>query len=632
MTTRALLRGAGDESLPEGWWCFADPEDVLRADAAGGVRRVLGEVEAAARQGLWAVGFVAYEAAPAFDSALLTSEPAPGVPAAWFGLFPPPRPAAEPAAPAGAAPPPLDLAPTVSTAEHRAAFEAIRAAIARGDTYQANLTYRVRGALPDRTPEELFAALCRAQPSPYSTYLELGPGEPAVCSVSPELFFARRGERLLCRPMKGTAPRGRTSAEDRRAAANLHASPKDRAENLMIVDMVRNDLGRIARPGSVAVGELFRIERYPSLFQMTSDVAASSPAPLDELFAALFPCASVTGAPKVRTMELLAELETTPRGLYTGALGYVAPGGDARFSVAIRTAWCSPVVAGYGDGAAPAAARIEYGTGGGVVWDSTPGGELAESRTKVLALSRTEPAFELLETLLWQPPRPGRPHGYRLLARHLDRLADSAGYFDFAVERAAARGLLESAAAGFPPRAHRVRLLAGRRGELRIEAQALDPAGEPRPWRVALAERPVDESDRFLFHKTTRREVYARAFARAAGAMGAPGTAGNGAIDDVLLWNQAGELTETTRANLVLRLGGELLTPPVACGLLAGTARAELLDRGEIRERRLTRDDLLRADEILLVNSVRGWIPARLVASGGEDEPSVASRMREAAG
>ncbi|HEX6200326.1 MAG TPA: anthranilate synthase component I family protein, partial [Thermoanaerobaculia bacterium] len=397
------------------WWRFADPEAVLRAVRAEEAPALLREVEAATAGGLWAVGFVAYEAAAGFDRALVTHGPAPegapAVPAAWFALFAAPRAeAALPWPPGGPLPPPA-LRPTLSDAAYLAGVEAIRAAIARGDTYQANLTYRLRGSLaggPD--PLALFAALDRSQPSAYAAYLELG-GQ-AVCSVSPELFFERRGRRLLCRPMKGTAPRGRTAAEDRELAAALRRSPKERAENLMIVDMVRNDLGRIARPGSVAVRSLFDVARYPTVHQMTSDVEAESGAGLAEVFGALFPSASVTGAPKVRTMEILAGLETSRRGVYTGAVGYVAPGGDARFNVAIRTAWIdrgarAPWAGEAGDGPEAADAPgtggpwLEYGTGGGIVWDSVPERELAETRTKALILTagRVEP-FRLLETLL----------------------------------------------------------------------------------------------------------------------------------------------------------------------------------------------------------------------------------------
>lgn len=640
-TPWALLRadrptGSGAPS----WWRFSGPEAVLRARRAEDVPALLREVEAAAAAGLWAVGFVAYEAAVGFDPALVThGPPSDGrspVPAAWFGLFAGPTvEAALPASPGGPFPA-VSLRPTLSDPAYLAGVRSIRAAIARGDTYQANLTYRLRGSLAGGPePLALFAALHRRQPAPLAAYLELG--AEAVCSVSPELFFRRRGRHLLCRPMKGTAPRGRTPAEDRELAAALRRSTKERAENLMIVDMVRNDLGRIARPGSVRVRSLFDVERYPTVLQMTSGVEAESAAGLAEVFGALFPSASVTGAPKVRTMEILAALETSPRGVYTGAVGFVGPGGDARFNVAIRTAWIDrgdrpPWTSEGGDdaaGGAPGGPWIEYGTGGGVVWDSVPEDELAETRTKALILeralegppARSEAAglragrFRLLETLLW---RPGA--SYALLERHLQRLAESAGFFGFPLDPDEV-GLhldrldrrLREDRSGEGCR-HRVRLLVDASGSVSVEVRPLERTR--RPWRVAPAPEPIDPADRFLFHKTTRREVYERALA--GGRRRWPG------LDDVVLWNPAGELTETTVANLVLRLGGELLTPPVGAGLLAGTLRAELLARGRIREATLSLADLARAEGLFLINSLRGWIPARL-AEGATEAPAAAA-------
>ena len=629
----ALLRADPAAGRGGPWWRFAAPKAVLRAERAEEVPALLREVEAATAAGLWAVGFVAYEAAAGFDPALVTRGAAAGgeaaVPPAWFALFAEPRPEEGPRPAAAGALPAPRLRPTLSDAAYLAGVEAIRAAIARGDTYQANLSYRLRGSLAGGPePPALFAALDRSQPSPYAAYLELG--RQAVCSVSPELFFERRGPHLLCRPMKGTAPRGRTAAEDRELAATLRRSPKERAENLMIVDMVRNDLGRIARPGSVSVRSLFDVTRYPTVHQMTSDVEAETGAGLAEVFGALFPSASVTGAPKVRTMEILAGLETSPRGVYTGAVGWVAPGGDARFNVAIRTAWIDRGARAPWAEAAEAPGDeggggpwLEYGIGGGIVWDSVPERELAETRTKALVLTagRVEP-FRLLETLLW---RPGA--GYVLLERHLERLAGSAEYFEFPldlgeVERRLAeldRSLRGRGATGETgPRRHRVRLLVDPAGAVSVEASPLERTR--RPWRVALAAEPVDPGDPFLRHKTTRREVYERALAEARRRR--PG------LDDVLLRSPAGELTESTLANLVLRLDGELLTPPAGAGLLPGTLRAELLARGRIREATLTLADLARADGVYLINSLRGWIPARLLAEAAELPPPPHPRAR----
>jgi len=645
----ALLRSDGADGVAGasggGWWRFSRPAAVLRAARPEEVPGLLGEVEAAARGGLWAVGLVAYEAAGAFDPAQVTRSPAPSVPAAWFALFEEPEAAAppivSPGAPRGSSGGPATLAASVSDEEYLRGVDAIREAIARGDTYQANWTYRLWGSLgagAEGTPLdslELFARLCARQDAPYAAFLDLG-GGGAVCSVSPELFFRRRGRRLLCRPMKGTAPRGRSAEEDRRLAGALRRSAKERAENLMIVDMVRNDLGRIARPGSVRVSRLFELERYATVHQMTSTVEAESDASLTEVFGALFPCASVTGAPRVRTMEILAGLESTPRGVYTGAIGYVAPGGAARFSVAIRTAWVGATGPGDRSGA-----RLEYGTGGGIVWDSDPARELAETRIKARVLiealaeplierpgrtapatpaavsrvpgaeARPRPVFELLETLLW---RPGT--GFVLLERHLARLAASADHFGFPVSLERVRGRLVELGAELEATARhlRVRLLVGPAGEVSLEALPLEPTH--RPWTVALAAEPIDRKDPFLRHKTTRREVYERPLERARAR--APREDPEAPPpDDVLLWNREGELTESTVANLVVRLDGRLLTPPATSGLLPGTLRAELLARGRIEERIVRVEDLGRAEAVYLINSLRGWLPARLAVRPG---------------
>lgn len=673
--------GAAQRGRPPRWWCFRGAAAILEAATLGDVPGVLAEAEEAARKrGLWALGFVTYEAAPAFDAALVTHRPPRGVPLAWFALFPDPEVVRQDRAP-GASPKnggradrsdsPV-LQASLTDREYLAAVAAVRREISRGETYQANLTYRLRAGLETRGPDEVFRRLVQGQPSTFATFLEAGSpaGGWAVCSVSPELFFERRGRRIDCRPMKGTAPRGATAEEDRRSAGELRASAKERAENLMIVDMVRNDLGRIAQTGTVRVDRLFTVEEYPTVLQMTSEVSAESDEPLVDVFRALFPCASVTGAPKVRTMEILRRLEPDPRGLYTGALGWIAPGGNARFSVAIRTAWMAPepgrgtesleggVVGsprhrGPGSSAVGGSGiawgsggrwRIEYGTGSGVVWDSDPVRELAETRTKAVALRRAlevpgvpgqEPPvghraeapaprldtaagpsagalipaeeardFELVETLLWTPRR-----GYALLERHLERLNRSARELGFAVDRGSARDALAAAARQLPARHHRVRLLAHRSGRVTVETRVAGPTR--RPWRLALADTPFDPDEPLLGHKTTRRDRFERALERA--------RAGDPGVDDVLLWNARGELAESTVANLVVAPRGRrgpLLTPPVRSGLLPGTFRAELLARGRVREAILAPEDLSGAWGVYLVSSVRGWIPAAVVGIG----------------
>jgi para-aminobenzoate synthetase/4-amino-4-deoxychorismate lyase len=359
----------------------------------------------------------------------------------------------------------------------------------------------------------------------------------------------------------------------------------------MIVDMIRNDLGRIAQPGSVNVTDLFSIERYRTLFQMTSTVTATSTASLRDTFAALFPCASITGAPKVRTMQIIRELETSPRGIYTGCIGLVRPGGDACFNVAIRTVHLDRNTG-----------TATYGTGGGIVWDSDPDEEYRECAIKSLILNEPPPTLSLLETLRWDPGT-----GYRLLQRHLRRLTYSAAYFDIPADVFHIQATLEACAVDFTV-PHRVRLLIDQQGHPTTESFSLEdtplretPDDALAPWRVTLARQPVQSRDRFLHHKTTRRAVYDEA--RIEG------------YDDVLLYNERGELTESTFCNLVVRFGDDWVTPPTSCGLLAGTYRAELLEGGRIGERVVHRSELPDADEVYLINSVRGWMPAAMEAA-----------------
>ncbi len=601
------------------WLWFHDPVAILVARRIGEVLPVLAEIEDETRRGRWAAGFLSYEAAPALDPALAAFEPG-AVPLAWWGIFEPPR-QIDLATHGAHRAIPTDWRPAVSRRRYRRTVERIHAYIAQGSTYQVNYTFPLESPL-DGDPKQLFATMCAAQQARYCAWVDTG--RLAVCSASPELFFALDGERIISRPMKGTARRGRYPAEDSIAAAALAASEKERAENLMIVDMVRNDLGKIAAPGSVAVDELFTVETYPTVHQLTSTVHACTRASYSELLRALFPSASITGAPKVSTSRIIRELEIGPRGVYTGAIGFFAPERRARLNVAIRTVTVDRDAPPEGKKRETAVAT--YGTGGGIVWDSGSDAEYRECRAKALVLSPPLPELALLETLLWCPPAgatsasspeeaapASSPEGvqtehYFLLDRHLDRLLASARYFDIPLARAAVLEGLEKRAAGFEPRSHRVRLLAHRDGRLEITAEPWSCSGDS--WTVALDDRPVDDADPLLFHKTTARRLYDQALRRHPGA------------DEVVLWNVRGELTEATRANLVLKLGDRWLTPPVACGLLAGTYRAELLARGRIHQQTLAIAAFEEAEEIWLINSLRRWIralPTRLttpVAAG----------------
>ena len=577
------------------WQRFTRPCEIVETCCHDEVMDCLRRVEHLVEsRGLFAAGFVGYEAAPAFDRAL-TVRDAPGFPLLWFGLFTAAETISLPSPDALQAEAEAPWQPSVTVAEYAAVIGRLREAIAAGETYQVNYTFRLKQPIGSDS-WGLFQRLVAAQQAPYAAYVETA--DFAICSASPELFFQLDGRQIVSRPMKGTIARGRWYEEDLARAGELAASEKDRAENAMIVDMMRNDLGRIARVGSVQVSDLFRVERYPTLWQMTSCVSAETGADLAEIFAALFPCASITGAPKASTMRIIARSESLPRRIYTGSIGRIAPGRRAQFNVAIRTVLVDK-----------ARHEAEYGVGGGVVWDSTPRGEYDECLLKARILSAAQPQFSLLETLLWTPGQ-----GYFCLREHLRRRRESAEYFGFPPCDAAAARELAALAAGLPAAPHRVRLLAARDGKLSCQSEPTRDEEFPDPIRLELAAHPVDASDVFLYHKTTHRAVYAAA------------QAGCREGDDALLYNRQGEVTETMRGNIVVRRGRDLWTPPVSCGLLAGTYRARLLSEGKIRERAVPLETLAECDEVFFINSVRLWRKARLV--GPRDARSLAAELR----
>jgi para-aminobenzoate synthetase/4-amino-4-deoxychorismate lyase len=553
------------------WLLFRRPRQVCVASSPAEVAGVLAAVERAVAAGGYAAGFLSYEAAPAFDAALVVP-PDSGFPLVWFGLYDAPEVVTLP-------PPPEDGADaiawqvSVGADAYRAAISRIKDHIAAGDTYQVNYTIRLRAPFSG-DPWPLFLRMVRAQGDGYGAWIQAGPW--TIGCASPELFFRLDGQELVTRPMKGTAARGLGAAADARQADDLRASPKERAENLMIVDMARNDLGRIAATGSVTADPLCAAERYPTVWQLTSTVRGTTGASFTEILAALFPAASITGAPKVRTMRIIADLETAPRRIYTGAIGFLAPGRRAQFNVAIRTVLVDR-----------ARQTAEYGMGGGIVWDSEAESEWQECLVKARVLAAPMPDFDLLETLAWHPGS-----GYVLLDAHLARLAASAAYFGRAVEIAVVRQELAAAVARLPAQSQRVRLRVPADGRPIIDMQPLAPL--PEPYRVAWAPRPVNPRDPLLYHKTTHRRVYDEARAAVPG------------VDDVLLVNDRDELTESCIANVLVEIDGRLVTPPVACGLLPGTLREHLLAKGMVTERIVTRSELRPGTRIFLANAVRG--------------------------
>ncbi|MGE3529064.1 MAG: aminodeoxychorismate synthase component I [Methyloceanibacter sp.] len=588
---------------------YANAERIVAAHTPGEVEGALEEVEAGLAAGLHAAGFFAYELGYCLEPKLRRLLPGDGnVPLLWLGLFGAPqalddngtRAWLEAQGEGGkAAISGLELSWT--RAAYDEAFARVQDYIAAGDVYQINLTLKYRfGFAGD--PIALYAALRRKQRVAYGALIHTGALD--VLSLSPELFFRREGKHISARPMKGTAPRGRTPREDSRLKTWLAVDEKQRAENLMIVDLLRNDLGRVARIGSVEVTDLFTVETYRSVHQMTSGITAElrSDMGLKDMLRALFPCGSVTGAPKVRAMEIIRELEGGPRGIYTGAIGHVAPSGDAQFNVAIRT-----VVLSGGAG--------EMGIGSGIVADSKVESEFDECLLKANFLTKLDPPFELIETIRYE-----RSQGFHLLERHLARLQSSAAHFGYPFSREAVLAALDAETVRIEAEVALVRLLLAEDGAITVTSTAITLPTKDTVWRFTVSDRRLDEKDPFFYHKTTRRQFYEEEMERQKALTG---------CDEVVFLNSKGELTEGTRTNLFVELDGRLFTPALACGLLPGTLREELLDlpRAAASEAILTVQDLLAADRVYLGNSVRGLIRAELIGAGegGLREPAHAA-------
>lgn len=565
---------ASPEGLEPLRLAFGMPQRELVAWSPQEVRALLAQVDALARSGLWCVGYLRYEAARAFESGAAVHE-ADG-PLAWFSVHERtadlPDLSREPSQR-------LDWTRQISRAAFGAGLDSIQAAIARGEVYQVNYTGPLEAAY-EGDPFDLFCALRRSQPRSNAAYFS-NAGE-AVLSVSPELFFDWNGDVLQCRPMKGTAARGVTQDLDRQNLDHLRSSAKERAENVMIVDLIRNDMSRIAQLGSVRVTRLFDCEPWPTVWQMTSSVVARTRpgTRLPDVFQALFPCGSVTGAPKLRAMHWIREVEPKARGVYCGAAGVVLPGGAARFNVPIRT-----VTVRRG--------KATCGIGSGITADASRDGEWAEWAAKTQFLEQASQPFRLLQTIRVEDGRPCH------LDLHLDRLAAAAAHFGFPLDRERVRGELGEALQRCTGSA-RARVTVDVRGIVRIDL-ASPPATPAGALPVVLAAHAVHAPAAFLRHKTTRREHYAQFAADGPGAF------------DTLLWNERGELTEFTRGNVILELAsGERVTPPLQCGLLDGVGRACELAAGGLREALVRIDELSAVRRLWFVNALRGLVPVCL--------------------
>lgn len=560
----ALFRFGTDRT----WLRFGDPIETVTVWELDEVLPAIERAETASRNGQWVVGLLSYDAGPAFDAAV-KSQRDESTPLLAYGIF----------ERGESSPGPIDApfqvgdwVPDQNEEAYSKAIDAVRSYISAGETYQVNYTVR-RNSTFWGSAEGLFASLVRAQNAHHDAFLHFG--THALCSASPELFFIRDGNSLLSRPMKGTRPRHFDPERDKEIVADLTSSLKDRAENVMIVDMVRNDLGRIATVGSVNVSKLLEVEHYPTVHTMTSTVEAESDASLTETLRALYPVASITGAPKYRTTEIIAELEQSPRGAYCGSAFALSPTGRWEFNVVIRSVWLD-LNAGVGT----------YGVGGGIVWDSEPVNEWEEAEHKSRVLTRAGKPLELLETMAWTPDG-----GVSLRQRHIDRLLTAGDHFGIKVDMDQVMELLNTVRSDTPLK---LRLLIDAAGLASLEVGPL-PRDDGPIRTLPIDTEPIDPYDEFLVFKTTTRNRYVEAQERFPDS------------PDVILWNRRGELTETCIANLVLELDGELVTPHGDSGLLPGTLRQELLDRGQITERVLTLDDLHRADRVFTINSVRGW-------------------------
>lgn len=560
---------------------FCHSQKTIKARRISEVIAALHRIDDAVSQGAYAAGYLAYEAAAAFDPAF-PSGPLPPWPILEFGLYDKPTPLSSSQSFAED----LKLHWTSDTLPetflHNVAT--IRQAIARGEVYQVNYAMRL-AQYSDIDPQDLFRAINGPHPSPYSAFLRTDHLD--ILSWSPELFFSVDGQTIVTRPMKGTRARGRWLEEDLAAERSLKRSTKDRAENLMIVDLLRNDLSRIARIGTVRVERQTQVTPFSTVYQMTSDVVAEldQRPTLTRILSALFPSGSVTGAPKIAAMHMIQHLEPSPRGVYCGTIGYVAPSRKAMFNVPIRTAVVDRQTH-----------HMTYGVGSGITWGSCAHQELAETWAKARILQSTyaTQSFNLFETMRLDA------RGYYLLNRHLSRLASSAKFFDMPYNREVLRSALADFADHAPSYPLRVRVVLTALGTFEITGAPIAPLPQA-PMTIAIAPDTIDPENPLTYHKTTLR-----------GPLDALRDQYPDPVFDVLLRNPHGHFTEFTRGNLVVQWNGRMLTPPRTEGLLAGTLRDHLLARGIIHEYPIDETMLLNTRDLWFINSVRGWIAVTL--------------------
>jgi para-aminobenzoate synthetase/4-amino-4-deoxychorismate lyase len=561
------------DNLNAQWLSFDNPVEILIAKETQEVHDCLLKLTKFTQDGYYAAGFVAYEAASAFEPAIPVHQNT-FFPQLWFGIYKKPE-ILSLIEDKDYLPPVFQWTPSISEISYRGKIARIKDYIRDGHTYQVNFSFDLTSPFKGN-PFDYFKHITINHPSPFAAYLDIE--NHAICSFSPELLFDYDGNLLKCRPMKGTAARGKTSLEDNLQSNILFQSTKDRAENIMIVDMIRNDLGQICDTGSVHVSKLFEIEKYRTILQMTSSVEGTVHTSIDKIFKALFPCASITGAPKIRTSQIIHELEERPRGIYCGSIGFVTPDNHAQFNVAIRTVCIKR-----------SQNRATYSIGSGIVWDSTAESEFNECYSKANVVSGLHNKFQLLETILHSPDE-----GYFLFDNHIRRCIESSTYFNFPIFEHHLVTYLEKLKKNLPPYPVRVRLTVSEQGRINHEIGNISQSSND--IIICLAKEPVNSSDPFLYHKTTNRNIYNRALQSSAGM-----------CDDVILVNEKGEVTETTIGNIVIKSENKMITPPIKCGVLGGTFRKHLIDTGKIEEGVITLKYLEQCDEIYRINSIRMW-------------------------
>jgi para-aminobenzoate synthetase/4-amino-4-deoxychorismate lyase len=572
-----LLESSRRDEFNTANYLFRDPVEVFRAYSLEEIPDIFRRIESALSRQQWIAGYIGYESGYHFEHVVQDTGKSAKIPLLAMCVYDAPT-----SIPAGMfdddefdSPAVSNLHFSITESAYHSAIDRIKNYIENGDTYQVNFTDRIEFVCSENAVD-FYRALRKKQHVPYGAFINMG--ETQILSFSPELFFRRQGRTITTKPMKGTAKRGKTLQEDRELSGWLRNDEKNRSENLMIVDLLRNDLGRICSAGSVGVSEMYAVEKLETVLQMTSTVSGTLRDDIGyyDIFRSLFPCGSVTGAPKIRTMQIIHELEKHPREVYCGAIGFISPFGESVFSVAIRT-----LVVNGNQGV--------MGVGSGIVYDSDPVKEYEECLLKTRFITNPMIRFDLLETIVWKKE-------FIFLEEHLSRLRDSAEYFGMPFDTSAIIAALETAAQNFATgNEYRIRLLVGNDGVPRTEAMLLQ--SKTQSDRIRIAEDRTDSSDRFLYHKTTFRDLYNRYRKRA----------DEERIADFIFLNERNEITEGCITNIFVEKNGTLYTPPVSSGILNGIYRQHALTTEKhAQEKILTVDDLRHADALYICNSVRG--------------------------